>query len=436
MRTGEPRTFDDLVIDYGRLSRPVTRPNLVTSPLLTALRRAGTGHIYADTADPEELGKLLAAGEDAILAEVDGNTANQPLVHKVIEGYLETGDPAAWSRDLRERRSALTPAELFPFLYAIVCGRIGNDITSKFAADRSWEVSLQLHMGLCEHPERAKEVGRYLRGMVPSAFVKVPFTPHAPYCFLVARDLEREGIPVNFTSTFSARQTVAAALLSDVSRTNIFMGRINQGLQSPLLGEHVDLEAQRALRRLRRDFGSKTQLIVASMREWQTFVRTAGCDVYTAPCGVIDDFLTQTEVSPSDIRTQLETSYEDRLGIPESVGTKLGQDWIARLYRVEPEFIEFLREYRGTAEYHDLTDGDTLYKRFDDAGFGDVFYAPSGTDWGEIRRNKIPDLDATLTKQMPLDTLYSLLADADFEKYQDEMDRAIERRIPSSTGVS
>ena len=119
--------------------------------------------------------------------------------------------------------------------------------------------------------------------MVPSGVVKVPFTPHAPHCFLIARDLEREGIPVNFTSTFSARQAVAAGLLSNVTLTNIFMGRLNQGMKAALLGEHVDLAAQRALLRLRREAGIKTLLIVASVRDWQTFTRVAGCDVFTAP---------------------------------------------------------------------------------------------------------------------------------------------------------
>ena len=49
----------------------------------------------------------------------------------------------------------------------------------------------------------------------------------------------------------------------------------------------MDLEAQRALRRLRRETGTKTQLIVASIREWQTLFRVAGCDVFTAPCSVL-----------------------------------------------------------------------------------------------------------------------------------------------------
>lgn len=430
MRTNEPRTFDDVVIAYGKPPRTEARFELVSSPLLAALRKAGTSRIYADTADPEELQELLSAGEGAMLAEVDGNTANQPLVHRVIERYLNEGDPKTWVRDLRTRRDNDIPTEeLLASLYAIVCGRIGNDIIASFARGRSWEVSLQLHMGLCRDSAAAKQVGRYLNRMVPTAFVKVPFTPHAPHCFLVARDLEREGIPVNFTSTFSARQAVAAGLLADVTRTNIFMGRLNQGLQAKLLGEHVDLEAQRALRRLRREIGIRTQLIVASMREWQTFVRTAGCDVYTAPCSIIDDFLTQTNVSPEEIQNHLETSYEDRLGIADHVMRPLGHDRISRLYRIEPELVEFLCEFRGTAEYRNLQDGDHLFRRLDDAGFADLFYAPNDAEWKEIRRAKIPDLDAPITARVPLDTLYSLLADADFEKYQEEMDRAIEQHL-------
>lgn len=424
--------FDEAVVAYGRTTGPSTPARRTSSPLLAALHRAGTAHVYADTADPEELMALASTKDGAVLNEVDGNTANQPLVHKVIVRYLERGEPAAWTRHLRTLRAGLPPGDLTALLYAIVCGRIGSDIVRALGAGRTWEVSLQLHMGLGRDPEAAKQVGRYLWRMVPSAFVKVPFTPHAPHCFLVARDLEREGIPVNFTSTFSARQAVAAGLLADVARTNIFMGRLNQGLEAELLGEHVDLEAQRALRRLRREAGIKTQLIVASMREWQTFVRVAGCDVFTAPCGVIRDFLEQTEVPAAAVRSQLDASYEDRLGVAERVTRALGVDRIARLYRVEPELVEFLLAFRGSAEYRGLRDGDRLVRRFEEAGFGDLFYAPTDTEWSELRRSKLPDPATPLSHRLSLDTLFTLLADADFEKYQEEMDREIEKRIESA----
>jgi transaldolase len=401
---------------------------LVRSPRLAALKSAGTRHVYADTADVEELAVLLTADDDgALIAEVDGNTVNQPLVAVVVDRYLATPDFQRCAAVLREQ-AGLTPGDLPVLLYTILCGQIGHDIVHELSADRSWKVSLQLHMGLCGNPQSAKTAARRLRRMVAPAFVKVPFAPQAPDCLLVARDLEREGIPVNFTSTFSARQVVAAALLANVTRTNVFMGRLNQGLEAELLGEHVALEAQRALGALRREHGLQTELIVASVRDWETFVHAAGCDVFTAPCTVIEEFLSQDEVSPADVTTRYRTSYEQQLRVSERVSQALAGEQIARLYRVEPELIEFLEEFRASDAWRTMNDGDRLARRFDDAGFGDVFYAPSAADWDVLRRGKLPDLEAPLTRRLALDTLYSLLADADFEHHQREIDHKIAAR--------
>ena len=374
-------TVHDVLITLGQSQGLPANPKLTSSPLLAALKKVGTAHIYADTASQEELDEVLTVDQETILEEIDGNTVNQPLMAKVIKQYLERNDPAEWAQHLREQGPELSQGELLPLLYSIVCGRIGADMVRAFASGRSWEVSLQLHMGLVHDLEKAKEIGRSLRRMVPSAFVKVPFAPHAPMCFLVARDLEDEGIPVNFTSTFSARQVVAAALLANVTRTNIFMGRLDQGLKAELLGAHVSLEAQRMLLRLRQNPGMNTQLIVASLRDWRSMLHTAGCDAYTVPCKVLQEFLGQDEVNASSIQSRLGTSYEDRLGIPDNIVAKLGADRIARLYRVEPEFVEFLLEYRRTIEYQDLDDGDHLVRRFEEAGFGDLFYAPDHHEW-------------------------------------------------------
>ncbi len=421
--------LNDLVVELGRLPGGRRMPGLAVTPLLEALRRVGTSHFYADTADREELGGLLEAGEDRVLAEIDGNTANQPLVEKVADRYLRSEEAGRWVERIRGMHPAIATDTLTPLLYTVICGRIGNELAQAFAAGRSWETSLQLHMSLGDDLEASKQVGRDLRRMVPSAFVKVPFTPHQPHCFLIARDLEREGIPVNFTSTFSARQAVAAALLADVTRTNIFMGRLNGGLKAELLGEQVDLEAQRALLRLRREKGVKTRLIVASIHDWRSIVRTAGCDVYTAPVPVIREFLAQDEVPPEGIGGRLETSYEDRLGIDPQVLKLLPGERIARLWRVEPELIEFLAEYRESGEYRDMEDGDALHRRFDRAGFADLFYDPSPQEWSQIRRSKLPDLRSAPARSVALDTLYSLLADADFENIQAQIDRRIEARI-------
>lgn len=413
-------------------------PSLTSAPLLRALREAGTRHVYADTASVAELRDLIevhGAAATRLVREVDGNTANQPLVEKVLETYLEDAPLGDWTKVLRDHRPELSDEHLLPLLYAVVCGRIGNDLIQSFACHRPWEVSLQLHMGLVGDPEGAVRVGRHLRRMVATALVKVPFAPHAPEMLLVARDLERLSIPVNLTSTFSARQVAVAALLCNATRTNVFMGRLNKGLRAERVGEHVDLCAQRVLRELRDDPGVKTQLIVASIHDWRTFVLTAGCDVYTAPCEVLRSFLEQDEVGPGELGSRLETSYEDRLGIAPEVERKLGRDAIARLWTVEPELVEFLREYRASAEFRALapaSGGETLARRFEQAGFGDLFLSPDEAGWKEVRADKLPDLDAPITGRAALDTLYSLEADADFAKHQQKMDAVFEERLRAS----
>lgn len=399
---------------------------LRSAPLLAALRKTGTFHLYADTADVAELGELLEAGGNSLLAEVDGNTANQPLVAKVVDSCLE-GSPE-WITALGKRLGSAPRAQRLPLAYAVLCARIGNEVVRAFGGGRDWQPSLQLHMGLCRDPEAGRETARLLQRMAPAAIVKVPFAPYEPACLLVARDLEREGIFVNFTSTFSARQVVAAALLANVARTNVFMGRLSQGLDTPQLGEHVCLEAQRRLRKLRRDTASlKTHLIAASIREWRSLVLAAGTDVFTAPCPALRDFLGQEEVAPEEIESRVEAdSDEDDLRIPPKVEKALGRQRIARLWHVEQDFVNFLRHYGASREYRELRDAERLVRRFEDAGFGDFFHAPDAAEWREIRRSKLPDLESPLSRHVALDTLYSLLADADFEKYQAEIDAKLE----------
>jgi transaldolase len=417
-----PTGLEEILSACRRCPGGTERVSLVSSPALAALKRTGTAHLYADTADSEELRRLLAVGAAGILGEIDGNTVNQPLARKVLARYLADGRIATCAATLRREWSTSSDAALLPYLYTVVSGWIGNDLVNAFAAGRPWEVSLQLHMVASSDPLTARALARALRTMVPSSLVKVPFRPHEPQSLLIARDLEAEGIPVNWTSTFSARQVVAAALLANVTRTNVFMGRLNQGFLATLLGEHVTLEAQRALRRLRRDRGVKSQLIVASIREWHTLVHLAGCDVFTAPCDVWRGFLSQADVPPEAIVSRLETSYEDHLGLAEDAVEAVGLHRIGRLWQVEPEFVQFLVDYGSTAEYRGLRDGERLRRRFEDAGFGDFFHAPDPREWQIVRRGKLPDLTAPLVTRLAVDTYMSLLADGDSVSQQDAMD--------------
>ena len=157
-------------------------------------------------------------------------------------------------------------------------------------------------------------------------------------------------------------------------------------------------------------------------------VLTAGCDVYTVPYPVLKAFFTQTEIGAEQIQNCLDADYADRLAIADKVLEEVGLIKIQQLYQVEPEFLEFLIELRGSADYPSL-DGEDLFKRFDEAGFGDFFYSPSRSEWRELRKGKLPDLDSELTRTLPLDTLYSLLAVGDFINFQDRMDDMIRASI-------
>jgi transaldolase len=421
---------------------PVATPNKTvvwrSHPLLAALKQAGTQHIYTDTADRFELDDLLVVEQTGhhliFLEEIDGNTTNQALVDRVLPQYFgENGSSsiAMWVKELRATEPALTLAETVPLLYTIINGLLGRQLKAYYGAGRkngrSWEISLELHTALAGDAEASKRLGGYLAKMVPGSFVKVAFTPHEPHCLLIARDLEGQGVRVNFTTTFSVRQVAAAALLANVTRTNIFMGRLNQGLQAELLGEQVDLEAQRTINKLRRQYDVKTLLIVASVRHWKTLVHNAGCDVFTVPYKVLKDFLAQNEMGPREIRSELQSDYSGHLGISPKVLEKVGSKRLAQFYKIEPEYLQFLVELRCSPDFQKL-DGDGLFKKFDQAGFGEVFYSPTKNEWQELRKNKLPDLDSPLIKKLPLDTLYSLLAVADFMKFQEGMDQRITER--------
>src|SRR5688572_6264127 len=92
-------------------------PNVrrVFSPALAALRQTGTAHIYADTADSEELRRLLAM-DAGILAEMDGNTVNQPLARRALDRYL-VGDRLAACAEVYRDRQRVSGADVLPYLY-------------------------------------------------------------------------------------------------------------------------------------------------------------------------------------------------------------------------------------------------------------------------------------------------------------------------------
>lgn len=94
---------------------------LVSSPLLATLARAGTEHIYVDTAGVDNLG-AVAVTDSGALSEIDGNTVNQPLVRRVLARYTSGGAVSACAAKLLDRQREISATELAAYLYTTVCG--------------------------------------------------------------------------------------------------------------------------------------------------------------------------------------------------------------------------------------------------------------------------------------------------------------------------
>ena len=75
-------------------------------------------------------------------------------------------------------------------------------------------------------------------------FVKLPLTPDG---FVAARILGREGVRVNFTLGFSARQNYLAAEFAKPWFVNVFLGRLNQLVEENKLGSPENVGEKAAL---------------------------------------------------------------------------------------------------------------------------------------------------------------------------------------------
>jgi hypothetical protein len=92
---------DAIVEECASPLQPPERLRLVSAPLLAALARAGTEHVYVDTAGVDELA-AVAVTDAGVLTEIDGNTVNQPLVRRVLARYTSGGAVSACAAKLLE----------------------------------------------------------------------------------------------------------------------------------------------------------------------------------------------------------------------------------------------------------------------------------------------------------------------------------------------
>jgi transaldolase len=234
---------------------------------------AGTGtRPWLDTGDMDEAASLWCSSFAAL-------TTNNTLLNKEVQKGLYDGlvqETAALTAELPERERIVE-------IGFVLNARHGLRLASRFGG----RVSVELHTDLADDVERSVAYGRRYFAICPEHFiVKIPLTPAG---LLATRRLRADGIPVNFTLGFSARQNLFAAALSAPSYVNVFLGRLNAYVADNHLGDGVNvgekttLASQRAVRERTAARLVPTLQIAASMRNGAQVVTLAGVDVHTMP---------------------------------------------------------------------------------------------------------------------------------------------------------
>jgi transaldolase len=385
-----------------------------THPLWRQLRRVGT-ELWLDTGSLDEADRQWT-GEFSAL------TTNNTLLNREVQQgtYDELVHQAA---ELLDGYRDMTDAQRMLEIGFILNARHGLRLVERFGA----YVSVEEHTDLAGDVEGAVAYGRRYHAICPERFiVKIPFTPAG---ILATRRLALEGIPVNHTLGFSARQNYLVARLARPRFVNVFLGRLNafvadNGLgDGSYVGERATLASQREVRWLRERTGIKTRQIGASFRGGGQVRDLAGMDVMTIPPKVAAEFLSTaarhkaiTDHTKKDYRPPLAEGVD-----PHAVG-------LDTLWDVTHDFVACI----DALEIHNLEafSPDDVMAFFAKHGCGDLF-VPWSSEQVAISEveGKIPKLanwsQVLAGGQIGLDALMNLAGLNSFAADQKAMDDRI-----------
>ncbi|KAA3611536.1 MAG: transaldolase [Planctomycetota bacterium] len=384
--------------------------------LWSRLREVGTEG-WLDTGDMEQAADLWSAEFTAL-------TTNNTLLNKEIQkGLYDQWIPQA-AAAVKQDRPDISEQDLVLEIAFGLNARHGLRLVQRFGA----YVSVELHTDLAHDVERSLAYGRRYHALEPDRFiVKVPLTPEG---LLAARRMEEEGIKVNFTLGFSARQNYLIACVAKPHWCNVFMGRLNayvadQGLgNGAWVGERATLASQAGVRSLREKLGVPTRQIGASMRSGEQVHTLAGLDVYTMPVPVAQSFL-EAGLSPEQLRDQTGADYR-----PEwAEGVQEEAEGLTGLWDLNPSLRETCESLANLPSGFDAAG---LVDRLAAAGHGYLFPALKAEEVEAIRSfGKVPERtrwQADLASgRVGLDALFTLAGLHAFAQDQAALDDRIRR---------
>ncbi len=252
-----------------------------SQPHWSAVQAAGT-ELWLDTGSLDQASKLWTREFRAL-------TTNNTLLNREVQ--QGTYDELVGQAIEVLRPFDLSESDRILELAFILNARHGLRLVQEFDAF----VSVEEHTDLAMDAEKAVEYGRRYHRICPERFiVKIPFTSAG---LLATRRLSDEGIPVNHTLGFSARQNYLIARVGRPAYVNVFLGRLNafaadNGIgDGAYVGEKAVLASQKTIRELREGYGIPTRQIGASFRSGRQVLDLAGLDVMTLPPKVATEIL-------------------------------------------------------------------------------------------------------------------------------------------------
>ncbi len=373
------------------------------------LKNSGT-ELWLDTGDMEEAGKIWTA-------EMTALTTNNTLVNKEIQ----KGIYDSFIEEAKEIVKTMPLKEQIIEIAFILNARHGLRLAKKFGGF----VSVELHTDTAHDIEAIVDYGLRYFDICPDQFIiKVPYTASG---LLGARKLREQGVRINFTLEFSARQNVMVAAITKPNYLNVFLGRIGAYIKDNDLGdgsgagERTVISTQKWITGLTKNNAEPTKLIAASLRNYGQLEALAGVDVFTMPTKVANDGKANLS---GKFSSQLETIY------PVNLTADAAQYFPEKLWEVSSEEIELALDLDKNCP----KTGAELIERAHDAGCGDLFPKLSETDWNFIGSDgKIPNhsrwAERIKNGELAIDTLLNLAGLASFTEDQAQLDARIERII-------
>lgn len=337
---------------------------------------AATGSaLWLDTGDIEAIRELWTQEFTAL-------TTNNTLLNKEVQkGIYDALVPEAASM-LKAADPQISEAQLVLEIAFILNAVHGLKLVSSFDAD----VSVELHTLLARDAEATYRYGKRFAAINPERFiVKVPLTPEG---LIGARRLSEDGVRLNFTLGFSARQNYLIAQLAQPTWVNVFMGRNGAFVKDNGMGdgngigEKATLSSQRMLRELRAAGGPDVRQIGASIRSGQQVFELAGLDVFTIPTGAAAQYL---ELDPAADTVQDRTAEDPEVsftGGKSAAELRVDVMWeVPADFRAAVDAIQFAPGLSGTQVCEQLAA----------SGAGDLFGSFDASDRERIAaESKIP----------------------------------------------